>query len=67
MPFPSRKSFFEIVSNQLSRTEEGSIAAWMAAANLSREELDVLRAMRGPLTLFRRGEMLALMPTTFVR
>ena len=36
-------------------------------ANLSKGELDVLRTMRGPLALFRRGEVLALMPFTFLR
>ena len=32
-----------------------------------RRELDALRTMRGPLTMFRRGEALALMPFTFLR
>jgi len=31
------------------------------------EEVDALRTMRGPLALFRRGEVLALMPFTYLR
>jgi len=29
--------------------------------------IDILRTIRGPATMFRRGEPLALMPFTFVR
>jgi hypothetical protein len=36
-------------------------------ANLSHAEIEALRALRGPLTLFRPGEVLALMPFTFLR
>jgi hypothetical protein len=36
-------------------------------ANLSTGELEALRVMRGPLSIFRRGEVLALMPFTFLR
>ena len=65
--FPPRKSFYEIVSDQLSGTSDSAaVSAWMSA-NLSKGELDALRAMRGPLAMFRRGEPLALMPYTFVR
>jgi hypothetical protein len=42
------------------------MSAWLSA-NLSRGELQALRMMRGPLTMFRRGEPLALMPMTWIR
>ena len=65
--YPPRKSFYELVSDQLSgSSESATVGAWLNA-NLSRGELEVLRTMRGPLALFRRGEPLALMPFTFVR
>jgi hypothetical protein len=43
-----------------------ALGAWLNA-NLSRGELEVLRAMHGPIGLFRRGEPLALMPLTYLR
>src|SRR5579871_2182176 len=66
--YPPRKSFYEIVSDQFSggSNDSAAVGAWLNA-NLSKGELDVLRTMRGPLGLFRRGEPLALMPYTFVR
>jgi protease IV len=65
--YPPRKSLYEIVTDELSgSTESRALGAWLNA-NLSRGERDVLRAMRGPLGLFRRGEPLALMPLTFLR
>jgi protease IV len=66
--YPPRKSFYELVTEQFSGSGSESIAfsEWLNA-NLSKGELDVLRTMRGPLSLFRRGEVLALMPFTFLR
>jgi protease-4 len=65
--YPPRKSFYELLSDQLSGTgESAAVSAWLNAS-LSKGELDVLRSMRGPLTLFRRGEILALMPFTYLR
>ena len=65
--YPPRKSFYEIITEEFSGpTESRAFAGWLGA-NLSRNELDLLRAMRGPFGLFRRGEPLALMPFTFVR
>jgi protease IV len=65
--YPPRKSFYELLSDQLSGTgESAAVSAWLNAS-LSKGELEVLRSMRGPLTLFRRGEVLALMPSTFLR
>ena len=46
--------------------ERMALSAWLHA-NLSTSELDALRVMQGPLTMFRRGELLALMPFTFLR
>jgi protease-4 len=66
--YPPRKSFYELVSDQFSGGSSDSLAvgAWLAA-NLSKGELEALRTMRGPLTLFRPSEPLALMPFTFLR
>jgi hypothetical protein len=43
-----------------------AVRGWVQA-NLSPAELDALRTIHGPLTMFRRGEILALMPFTFLR
>lgn len=67
--YPPRKSFYELVSEQLSGGESmqsAAISSWMAA-NLSSGELEALRAFRSPLAIFHRGEPLALMPFTFLR
>ena len=65
--YPPRKNFYEIVSDELTGSRESrAVSAWLSA-NLSNGELDILRAVRGPLGLFRRGEPLALMPFTFLR
>jgi protease-4 len=66
--YPPRKSFYELFSEQFSGGSGDSTAmdAW-TTMNLSKGELEALRIMRGPLTMFRRGEILAMMPFTFVR
>jgi protease-4 len=65
--YPPRKSFYELVSEQLSgSSEQMAVSAWMSA-NLTKGELEALRALRGPLAIFHRGEPLALMPFTFLR
>jgi hypothetical protein len=65
--FPPRKSFYELLTEQLSgASDQAAMSRWVAS-NLSRGELEALRIMRGPLTMFRRGEPLALMPMTFLR
>ncbi len=66
--FPPRKSFYELLTEQFSGASDQSaaVSTWLAA-NLSKGELDALKMMRGPLTMFRRGEALALMPTSFIR
>ena len=65
--YPPRKSFYEILSDQLSGAgDQASVGAWLAAT-LTPGELETVRTVRGPFTMFRRGELLALMPSTFVR
>jgi protease-4 len=65
--YPPRKSFYEVVSDQFSGvSDQAAIGTWFAA-NLSKGEREMLRVMRGPLTMFRRGEPLALMPMSFLR
>jgi protease-4 len=65
--YPPRKSFYELFSEQFSGAGDSmAVSSWMTA-NLSKGELEALRIMRGPLALFRRGEILAMMPFTFVR
>ena len=65
--FPPRKSFYEVLSEQFSGgADQLAINAWLSA-NLSKGELDALRLVRGPLAMFRRGEVLAMMPGTFLR
>jgi protease-4 len=68
--YPPRKSFYELLSEQFSGSSDSlqaaALGAWMDT-NLSKGEIEALRAMRGPLTMFRRGEILALMPFTFLR
>jgi protease IV len=65
--YPPRKSFYELLSDQFSGSNESAaVAAWLDT-NLSTGEVEVLRTMRGPLALFKRGEPLALMPFTFLR
>ena len=63
--YPPRKSFYELITEQFSGGDS-AVSAWMAA-NLSSGEIEALRAVRGPFTMFRRGEPLALMPFTFIR
>ena len=65
--YPPRKSFYEILSDQVNGTNESVRMAQWLSASLSKGELEVLRAMRGPLAIFRRGEPLALMPFQFLR
>jgi protease-4 len=65
--YPPRRSFYELLSDQFSGTGDSAAVSTWLAANLSPGELDVLRAVREPFGMFRRGELLAIMPFTFVR
>ncbi|HVH28457.1 MAG TPA: signal peptide peptidase SppA [Vicinamibacterales bacterium] len=64
--YPPRKSFYEILSEQLNGTNQSQVARWLAAS-FSKGELELLRAVRSPIAMFRRGEPLALMPFTYLR
>jgi protease IV len=67
MVYPPRKSFYELISEQFSgSSESAAFGAWLNA-NLTRGEIDALHAIRGPLSMFRPGETLALMPMRFLR
>jgi protease-4 len=64
--YPPKKSFYEIVADEFSGAgDQAGINTWVST-HLSSQEVDVLRAMRGPAAIFRRGEPLALMPFTFL-
>jgi protease-4 len=65
--YPPRKSFYELITDELSGSGDSTAMAGWLAANLSSGEREVLRTVRGPLAMFRRGEVLALMPFTFLR
>jgi protease-4 len=67
VPYPSPKTFYQILSEQMSGTAGEQMASEWLSANLSKGELELLRAVRGPATMFRRGEALALMPMWYVR
>jgi protease-4 len=67
VPFPPRKNFYELLSDSFPGSgDEATMGAWMKA-NFTKAELDALRMLRGPMTIFHRGEPLALMPFTFLR
>jgi protease IV len=61
--YPPRRSFYEIVSDQLAGGESVGLGSWLAVAD--RAALSAL--FGGPTRLFRRGEPLALMPQIFLR
>ena len=58
------------MSEQMSGSSDSLQSAvfgdWLNA-NLTKGELEALRLVRGPWTMFRRGEPLALMPFTVLR
>jgi len=64
--YPEPKSFYELVSEFSGARGGAAGGAWLLS-NLSAGERDALRMLRGPGALFRRGELLALMPFTFLR
>ena len=67
VPYPPRKTFYELLSDSFPGSgDEAAMGAWMKV-NFTKAELDALRMLRGPMTIFHRGEPLALMPFTFLR
>ena len=63
--YPAPKTFYEILS-EFSGVRQQASSLWMSM-NLSATERDALRLLRGPGALFKRGELLALMPLVFLR
>jgi protease IV len=65
--YPARKSLYEILSDQFG-VSMGSqaVSAWLSAS-FTRSEIEAIRAFRGPMAMFRRGEPLALLPFTYLR
>jgi protease IV len=67
VPYPPRKTFYELLSDSFPGSgDEAAMGVWMKV-NFTKAELDALRMLRGPMTIFHRGEPLALMPFTFLR
>ena len=67
--FPPRRTVYELLREQWSGrggASQAAIGQWMTT-HLSATEREVLRALRGPLGVFRRGEPLALMPYSYLR
>jgi protease-4 len=64
--YPRPRSFYELLAERLSGSQQVAIGRWVAAS-LAPGELEALRAIRMPFALFRRGEALALMPSAFLR
>jgi protease-4 len=61
--YPPKKSFYEALADPLGRMDSGTILG----ALLGFGDPKAFQALSAPLTLFRRGEPLALMPNVFVR
>jgi protease-4 len=68
VPYPAPKTFYELLAETMSgeSVAAASAEAWMKS-HLTNGEIEILRAARGPATLFRRGEALALLPYTYLR
>jgi len=65
--YPAPKSFYELLSDEVSgNSDVAAIGTWLKT-NLSSAEFDVLRTARDPAARFRRGEPLALMPMRYLR
>jgi protease IV len=63
--YPPRKTVFEVLSSSFSSSE--GVRQALVGALLSDEERTTLGAVRRPMSLLRRGELLALLPWEFVR
>jgi protease-4 len=62
MVYPPKRSFYEALADPLGRMDSGT----MLGALLGFHDPKAFQALSAPLTLFRRGEPLALMPNVFV-
>ena len=65
--YPPRKSLYQLLSDELSGANQMDAAKAWLSTTLTAGELEILRTIRGPATLFRRGELLALMPSVYLR
>jgi hypothetical protein len=63
--YPAPKMFYEILS-EFSGVRQQASSLWMSM-HLSSTEREALRLLRGPGALFKKGELLALMPFGFLR
>jgi len=67
VPFPPRRSFYEVLSEDWSGSgDAAALQAWMST-RLTASEREMLRVLRGPFSMFRSGEMLTLMPYEYLR
>lgn len=64
--YPRAKNLYEMVRESVRGNSEAAVSDWLAS-HLSVEERTALRAVRGDSAMYRRGELLALMPFTYVR
>jgi protease-4 len=65
--YPPAKSFYELLTDEMSGGAEAAVVdAWMSS-RLSSAEIEMIRTLRGPAALFKPGEPLALMPFRLVR
>jgi protease-4 len=64
--YPPRRSFYEVVTEQLQRPDGGRVAESLAML-LGPRDRRILGALLVPSRLFRSGEILAHMPYVFLR
>ncbi|MBI1876212.1 MAG: signal peptide peptidase SppA [Acidobacteria bacterium] len=60
--YPPRRSVYELLLEQFSSLEQAGLGRW-----LGMNDRRALGALTAPMRLFRRGELLALMPMGFLR
>jgi protease-4 len=67
--FPPRRSWYEVVSDQLGDSDESWIRGFSRGLEVfaSPAERQAIAALTAPMRLFARGEPLALMPFTLIR
>ena len=65
--YPSRWGSTSCSANRCRAARRPPLPARGCRSDLSSGEREMLRSLAGPATLFRRGEILALMPFAFVR
>lgn len=64
--FPRPKTVYQMLSEGFSGGAGAAVRAWVSS-NLTTDQLEALRSLRGTPARFRRGELLALMPFAYVR